>query len=251
MGRKNHPYPPFMESGILLVDKPEEWTSHDVVSFVRSRFNIKKVGHCGTLDPAATGLLILVLGKATKISQRLSSDNKTYSSTMLLGTETDSQDMDGKVTATNDYSNVTPEAVSLSIKKFVGNIMQIPPMVSAKKIDGKRLYKLAREGKEVERAPVPITIHSIEINSINIPHIDFTVSCSKGTYIRTLCHDIGKDLGCGAALFKLRRTHSGIFNSDASYSIPTIKEWTQEDLAKNILWTDNIELINILKKDFE
>ncbi|MCP4181379.1 MAG: tRNA pseudouridine(55) synthase TruB [bacterium] len=247
MGRKNHPYPPFMESGILLVDKPEEWTSHDVVSFVRGRFNIKKVGHCGTLDPAATGLLILVLGKATKISQRLSSDNKTYESNMLLGTETDSQDMDGTVTATNDYSNVTSEAVSLSIKKFIGNIMQTPPMVSAKKVDGKRLYKLAREGKEVERQPVPITIHDIKINSIDIPHVDFTVSCSKGTYIRTLCYDIGKDLGCGATLFKLRRTKSGIFNADVSFSIPTIKEWNQEDLAKNILWTNNIELLNILK----
>jgi tRNA pseudouridine55 synthase len=249
MGRRNHIYPPFMESGILLVDKPADWTSHDVVSFVRGRFNIKKVGHCGTLDPAATGLLILVLGKATKISQKLSSDNKTYQSTMLLGTETDSQDMDGTVTATHDYNNITPEEITLSIKKFIGGIMQTPPMVSAKKIDGKRLYKLAREGKEVERQPVPITIHDIKIDSINIPHVYFTVSCSKGTYIRTLCYDIGKDLGCGAALFNLRRTHSGIFNSDASFSIPTIKEWNQENLAKNILWTNNIELINILKKD--
>ena len=233
---------PFMDSGILLVDKPKEWTSHDVVNYVRRAFKIKKVGHCGTLDPAATGLLVVVVGKATKLSQRLSGQDKTYETTMLLGTETDSMDMDGKITAQNDkWQNLAPEKVEAAIKKFIGSQMQIPPMVSAKKKDGKKLYELAREGKVVERDPVPITINSININEIAIPTADFTVSCTKGTYIRVLCSDIGDKLGCGAVLKGLRRTQSGIFDIKGAYTIEELRSWDQEMLSEKLLWLHNMK----------
>ena len=234
---------PFMDSGILLVDKPKEWTSHDVVSFIRGRFKIKKVGHCGTLDPAATGLLVIVVGKATKISQNLSGQDKTYETLMLLGTETDSMDMDGKITSQNeDWKSLTTLKVKSAINSFKGSQMQIPPMVSAKKIHGKKLYELARKGITVEREPVPITINSIDISDINIPTANFTVSCSKGTYIRVLCSDIGSKLGCGGVLKNLRRTQSGIFNLKDAYTIDEIKTWDQEQMAEKLLWLHNIKI---------
>lgn len=226
--------PPFLKSGILLVDKPTEWTSHDVVNFIRRRFNVKKVGHCGTLDPAATGLLVIVLGKATKLSQKLSGDDKTYEATMLLGTETDSQDMDGKVIAENDWSNITEEEVEKVIKGFIGEQYQTPPMVSAKKVGGKRLYELARQGKEIKRDPVEIKINSIDFIKIDLPYATFTASCSKGTYIRTLCSDIGKKLGCGATLYKLRRTESGSFSIKNSVTVEELKTWEQGTLELRI-----------------
>ncbi len=234
--------PSFLDSGILLVDKPAEWTSHDVVNLVRRRFNIKKVGHCGTLDPAATGLLVIVVGKATKISQKLSADDKTYDSDMLIGTETDSQDLDGTITAESDWSGVAEEQVREVCKDFAGEQLQIPPMVSAKKVGGKRLYKLAREGKVIEREPVKINIKSFDITSIELPHVKFTVSCSKGTYIRTLCYDIGKQLGCGAVLAGLRRTQCGRFSIENSTTVDEIKEWEQENLADNLLWLHNLSI---------
>jgi tRNA pseudouridine55 synthase len=226
---------PFLDSGILLVDKPIEWTSHDAVNLIRRRFNVKKVGHCGTLDPAATGLLVIVLGKATKLSQKLSSDDKTYEATMLIGKETDSQDLDGTVTTESDWSYITEKQIRKVCECFVGEQYQIPPMVSAKKIGGKRLYKLAREGKEVEREPVKINIKNLKITKINLPYVKFTVSCSKGTYIRTLCYDIGKQLGCGAVLAGLRRTQCGMFSIEDSTTLEEIKEWEQENLANKLL----------------
>jgi tRNA pseudouridine55 synthase len=226
---------PFLDSGILLVDKPIEWTSHDAVNLIRRRFNVKKVGHCGTLDPAATGLLVIVLGRATKLSQKLSSDDKTYEATMLIGKETDSQDLDGTVTAESDWSYITEQQIRKVCECFVGEQYQIPPMVSAKKVGGKRLYKLAREGKEIEREPVKINIKNLEITKINLPYVKFTVSCSKGTYIRTLCYDIGKQLGCGAVLAGLRRTQCGMFSIEDSTTVEEIKEWEQENLANKLL----------------
>ncbi len=227
--------PAFNGAGILLVDKPTEWTSHDIVGFVRGRFNIDKVGHCGTLDPAATGLMVIVIGKFTKLSQHLSGDDKTYEATLLAGTETDSMDMDGTVTSQNDWGNVTEKQVKNSFKSFIGKQKQLPPMVSAKKIGGKRLYELARKGKEIERDPVDIIIHSLEVTRIRLPYVDFKVTCSKGTYIRALCYDIGKKLGCGGTLFCLRRTKSGIFDVKHSVTVEQIRDWTQEDLNKNLL----------------
>jgi len=236
---KKHRLPPFETDAVLLVDKPKEWTSFDVVNMVRSRFNIPKVGHCGTLDPAASGLLVLMLGKFTKLSQKFSGEDKIYQSDVLLGTETDSQDMDGKIIAENDYSQITEEQVREVIASFLGAQEQVPPMFSAKKQGGKRLYKLARQGIEVEREAKEINIESIEIDEINLPHVKFTVKCSKGTYIRTLASDIGKKLGCGAVLFGLRRTLSGKFDLDDAVTIETLKSWEQPDLEihlRNLLF---------------
>ena len=237
---KNFKQSPFLESGILLVDKPSEWTSHDVVNFIRRRFNVKKVGHCGTLDPAATGLLVIVLGRATKLSQRLSGDDKTYEATMLIGTETDSQDLEGKVTAENDWSSVTVEQARKVCNEFIGEQYQIPPMVSAKKVGGTRLYKLAREGKEIEREPVKINIKSLDITKIDLPYVNFTASCSKGTYVRTLCYDIGRQLECGAVLAGLRRTQCGKFSIENSTTVEEIKEWEQKELSDKLLWIHNL-----------
>ena len=227
---RKHKLPPFEHSGILLVDKPKDWTSHDVVNFVRNRFNIKKVGHCGTLDPAATGLLVLVIGKMTKKSQEFSGSDKTYTGTILFGKETDSQDMEGEVIAENDTSFLTDDIVEKEFAKFAGTQMQTPPMVSAVKKGGKKLYELAREGKVIGREPREITIHSIKTTNILLPYADFEVKCSKGTYIRTLCSDIGANLNCGGVLFSLRRTQSGDFSVADAYTIDEIREWDQENL---------------------
>lgn len=231
---KKHRLPPFKTDGILLVDKPKGWTSFDVVNMVRSRFNIPKVGHCGTLDPAASGLLVLTLGRFTKLSQKFSGEDKVYQSDMLLGTETDSQDMDGEITAENDYSQITEDQAKEIIASFIGEQEQVPPMFSAKKQNGKRLYKLARQGIEVEREAKDIYIESIDIDEINLPHIKFTVKCSKGTYIRTLAADIGQKLGCGAVLFDLRRTLSGEFDLADAVTIETLKSWEQPDLEIHV-----------------
>ncbi len=153
-----HHLPIYDRSGVLLVNKPKDWTSHDVVAFIRSRFNVLKCGHCGTLDPAATGLLVVVLGKFTKLSQKFSGEDKTYEGTILLGTETDSQDMDGNVIREGDWSAVTEAQLRDAFASFVGDIEQIPPMVSAVKKGGERLYDLARKGQEIEREPKPTTI---------------------------------------------------------------------------------------------
>ena len=227
---ERHHLPIYDRSGVLLINKPRDWTSHDVVAFVRSRFNVPKCGHCGTLDPAATGLLVVVLGKFTKLSQKFSGEDKTYEGTILLGTETDSQDMDGSVIRQSDWSGVTEPQLRAAFASFVGDIEQIPPMVSAVKKDGERLYELARKGQEVEREPKPISIYSIDISRVALPYADFTVDCSKGTYIRTLCADVGTKLGCGAALYRLNRLRSGEFSLDDAVDVETIRQWTQDDL---------------------
>ncbi len=226
--------PVFTQHGVLLVDKPKTWTSFDVVNFIRARFNIPKVGHCGTLDPAATGLLIIVIGKFTKLSDKFSGQDKTYEGTLILGTETDSLDMDGTVTAQGDYSTVTPEQIKKVVAGFVGEQQQIPPMVSAVKKDGKKLYELARKGIEIEREAKTITIKSIRITRIELPFVDITVECTKGTYIRTLCADIGRKLGCGATLFALNRLKSGEFDLKDAVSLDTIKTWEQDELDDSL-----------------
>lgn len=228
---QKHRLPPFTRNGIILVNKPSGWTSHDVVAFMRARFNIPKAGHCGTLDPAATGLLVIVIGKFTKLSQKFSCEDKIYGGTILLGTETDSQDMDGAVIRTADYSGVTEERLRAAFAKFTGEIMQTPPMVSAVKKDGERLYKLARKGVEVEREAKPVTVYSVDLANFNPPYADFVVRCSKGTYIRTLCADVGAELGCGAALYRLNRIQSGEFELKDAYDVEEMKEWSQNDLA--------------------
>ena len=229
-----HRLPPFHTSGVLLVDKPLEWTSFDVVNFVRARFNVPKVGHCGTLDPAATGLLVLVLGKFTQLSSKFSGEDKVYEAKLQLGLETDSCDLDGEVTATHDWSAVTPELLRETLAGFVGEQMQTPPMVSAVKKDGKKLYELARKGVEVEREAKPITIFSIDVTKLELPFCEFTMHCSKGTYVRTLCSDIGKKLGCGGTLAGLRRTVSGQFSIADAVTIDQLKSFEQADLEIHI-----------------
>ncbi len=223
------------ESGVLLVDKPAEWTSHDVVGCIRGRFRFRKVGHCGTLDPAATGLLVVVLGRATRLSDQLSGQDKVYAGTFRLGVETDSQDRDGKVIRTTDASQVTAAAVEAAAAKFVGDLQQIPPMVSAIKVDGRPLYKLARKGQEIEREPRPVTIHSLVLRRIALPDVEFEVACSKGTYVRTLAADIGTALGVGAHLLDLRRLRSGAFSVADAVTMDVVKGWTREECLARMI----------------
>ncbi|MCQ2378027.1 MAG: tRNA pseudouridine(55) synthase TruB, partial [Victivallaceae bacterium] len=229
---KRHHLPVCDVSGILTVDKPSGWTSFDVVNFVRSRFNVPKVGHCGTLDPAATGLLVLVLGRFTAFSEKLSGDDKTYEATLRLGVETDSFDLDGAVVSEKGAADVSAEAAKAALLSFVGEQMQVPPMVSAVKVGGKKLYELARKGVEIAREPRPILISAIRIARVALPEIDFELDCSKGTYVRALCHDVGAKLGCGGVLAKLRRSRSGRFDLKDAVTVETMKTWDQEKLAE-------------------
>lgn len=228
---KKHHLPPFAASGIVLVDKPAEWTSFDVVNCVRSRFNIPKVGHCGTLDPMATGLLVLVIGKFTSQAAKLTGDNKTYQATLKLGIATDSQDITGNIIAQKEYAQITGEMAENAIMAKLGKSKQMPPMVSAIKKDGRRLYELARKGIEIEREPRDIEIFNISISRVELPEIDFTAECSKGTYIRTLCADIGESLGCGGVLAALRRIKCGRFDVRDALSIDTLKNMQQQELT--------------------
>ena len=224
---RKHRLPICDVSGMLLIDKPAGWTSFDVVNFVRSRFNVPKVGHCGTLDPAATGLLVLMLGAFTRKSEFFSGDDKSYEGTLELGRVTDSGDLDGEVVRTADCSGVTEDAVRKAFAEFTGEQLQTPPMVSAVKVGGKKLYELARKGVEVEREPRKIVISRFELLKFASPYCDFAVDCSKGTYIRTLCADVGEKLGCGGVLAKLRRTRSGRFSVADALSLETLKDLDQ------------------------
>ena len=223
-------------SGLMLVDKPSGWTSHDVVNFVRRRFGFKKVGHCGTLDPSATGLLILVVGYATKIADYLTKDHKVYRTTLTLGASTSSHDADGDILEKKPYFDVTVEKIREVLLAYEGSQMQIPPMVSALKKGGKKLYELARKGIEIEREPREIVIHGLKINNINIPEVDFTVDCSKGTYVRTICHDLAIQLGTLGHMTSLVREKSGDFLLDSAYQIEEeLKTWEREDFVKNMI----------------
>ena len=197
--------------GVLLVDKPAGMTSHDVVDRIRRTFRIRKVGHGGTLDPMATGLLIMLLGRGTRLSNDIMGADKVYEGSMHLGVTTNSEDVDGAVTGTADFTSVTREAVEVEMKKWHGDVQQTPPMVSAIKKDGVPLYKLARKGQEIVREPRWLHIFEFALLDFAPPRVSFRLHCSKGTYVRTLCADIGRALGCGAHLADLRRTQSGTF----------------------------------------
>jgi len=198
--------------GILIVDKPSGMTSHDVVDFIRSRFHLKKVGHAGTLDPLATGVLIILVGKATKLSNKLTGEDKEYEVVMTLGKRTDTGDADGKVIFENgDFSGITYDIVKEALAKFLGQISQVPPMTSAIKYKGKKLYELARQGIEVERSARPVNIRGLELVNFNLPKLMLKVKCSKGTYVRVLCDEIGLALGCGGFVSEIRRLGSGDF----------------------------------------
>lgn len=216
--------------GIVNVNKPLGITSHDVVYRLRKILNTKKIGHTGTLDPEASGVLPMCIGKGTKMAEYLTAADKQYLARLQLGSFTDTQDATGEVLESFDV-NVTEEQIRNVIEGFVGAITQIPPMYSAIKIDGKKLYELAREGKTVEREPRQVTISSIEIRNINLEEntVDMLVDCSKGTYIRTLCNDIGGALGCGGHMSALCRTKSGRFHIDSAYTLEQIEKMTVDE----------------------
>jgi tRNA pseudouridine55 synthase len=199
-------------SGVLLVDKGPDMTSHDVVAVARRCLNMKKIGHCGTLDPMATGMLILVLGSGTRLSDLLMSEDKEYVGTLTLGKTTNSQDAEGETVEEKPVpSDLTLEQVKAAFDSMKGDFYQMPPMVSAIKIGGVPLYKLARKGQEVVREPRFVRVYDYEITRFEPPFVDFRVVCSKGFYVRTYAHDVGQTLGCGAHLSALRRTRSGHF----------------------------------------
>jgi tRNA pseudouridine55 synthase len=210
--------------GVININKPSGMTSHDVVDEVRRIAETRRVGHTGTLDPMATGVLPICVGQATKIAQFLLAVDKEYLVEMVLGTITDSQDTTGKVVEERAVPEIGEDEILSVLEKFTGEIEQIPPMISAKKHRGERLYKLAREGVEVEREPCRITIHELELVSVNLPLVRFRLHCSKGTYVRTLCHDMGEALGPGAAMCGLVRTRCGSFGVNESVSLETLKE---------------------------
>lgn len=222
-------------NGVLLVDKGTDMTSHDVVAVARRALNTRKIGHCGTLDPMATGLLILVVGKATKIQDLLMSEDKEYAGTLELGKTTNTQDAEGEVEVEREVPAFTEAEVAAVFERFKGDFYQTPPMVSAIKKDGVPLYKLARQGKEVEREPRLVHVYNYRIDGIRLPEIDFTVKCSKGFYVRTYAHDIGEALGCGAHLKALRRTRSGKFDLQRSVTFEELKHGDPAQVVARML----------------
>lgn len=221
-------------NGIINVYKEKGFTSHDVVAKLRGILKQKKIGHTGTLDPDAEGVLPVCLGKATKLCDMLTEKDKTYQTIMLLGVETDTQDTTGIVKAKKKI-DVDAKEVARVIMSYIGGYQQIPPMYSALKVNGKKLYELAREGKEVERKPRNVYIHNIEVVQIELPYITMKVSCSKGTYIRTLCHDIGQQLGCGGCMDQLLRTNVGRFQIQEARTLSEIEKLVKEEDLVSIL----------------
>ncbi len=221
--------------GVLLVNKPTDWTSHDVCGFIRKNFRIKKVGHAGTLDPLATGLLVILLGRATKLSNRLSGDEKEYQGTMELGIQTDSHDRQGKVIQSAPWEGVTLETLRSKLPEFTGEIIQVPPMVSALKHQGVRLYKLARQGMTVPRDGRQVVVHRFDLLGQEGAFVHFLVSVSKGTYVRTLVNDLGETLGCFATLAKLERLRSGPFHLKNAVTIDELRNMPPLELEKMVL----------------
>ena len=226
--------PPF--EGILLVDKPIGITSHDIVDRLRRKLKMKKVGHAGTLDPLATGLMIMLIGKATKVSQFLISLDKGYSGEFLLGIEKDTQDSDGETISEKPIPDwIDEERIRQEMKKFIGDQYQTPPMFSAKKVDGVALYKMARKGKIIEREPRFIRISDLVLNDWSSPRGKFSMACSKGTYVRTVFHDLGQTLECGAHLTALRRTKIDQFSIEAAKTLEEIEDLNLGNFQSNLI----------------
>ena len=221
--------------GVLLVDKAEGMTSHDVVALIRRKLEIRKVGHCGTLDPIATGLLLLTLGRGTKIQDLLMSEDKEYAGTLMLGVTTSTQDRQGEVIDQRPVPVLEENRIRAAFEKFRGDFYQMPPMVSAIKHGGVPLYKLARQGKVVEREPRLVHVYRYAVDRIALPEIDFNVVCSKGFYVRTYVHDIGEELGCGGHLKSLRRVKSGRFDVDQAITVDKIRRGPREEILSRIL----------------
>ncbi len=230
--------------GVLNIRKEKGYTSFDVVAKLRGILHMKKIGHTGTLDPEAEGVLPVVLGKATKLVDLLTEKQKTYEALLHLGLETDTQDMTGTVLREKTVK-VTEDEVRAVINDFLGEQQQIPPMYSALKVDGKKLYELAREGKTIERKARKVHFYEIDIKKIELPYVRFSVTCSKGTYIRTLCHDIGQKLGCGGCMEELLRTRSGNFVWEDSMTLAQV-----EEAVKNGTIGDRVISIGQVLKDY-
>lgn len=222
-------------NGIILIDKPQDWTSHDVVAKLRGILHERRIGHSGTLDPLATGLLVVFVGRATRAVEFAEADSKEYIAGLRLGLSTDTQDISGNVIA--ECSSDLPDegAVRRAVNSFIGDIEQIPPMYSAIKIGGKKLYELARKGQSVERAPRKITVSSIEIIGREGGDYLLKIACSKGTYVRTLCNDIGASLGCGACMSSLRRISAGAFSVESAHSIDEVENAANEGQLVDIM----------------
>jgi tRNA pseudouridine55 synthase len=227
--------PPKEIEGVLLVDKPTDHTSHDVVARLRGKLRMKRVGHAGTLDPMATGLLVILVGKATRLSQYLTNLDKEYEGTIELGETTNTQDAEGEVLVTRPVPPLTADDLRGALKGFLGDQYQTPPMYSAIKIDGVPLYKLARKGEEVEREPRFIRLSSWDVTGFALPRFDFRLQCSKGTYVRTLAHDLGEKLGCGAHLAALRRTATGTFRLAQALTMEQIEALTIPEIEKHLI----------------
>ena len=234
-----------MMDGILNIYKERGFTSHDVVAKLRGILRMKKIGHTGTLDPDACGVLPVCLGRATKVCGLLTDKRKTYETTLLLGIETDTQDAGGQCQKKRPVE-VSDERIRQTIESFVGDGWQVPPMYSAVKVDGKRLYELAREGKTIERKPRPVRFYEIEILSIEQPRVHLRVTCSKGTYIRTLCHDIGQALGCGGCMETLLRTQVGPYRLEDSVTLDQIQALALAGQAE-----DRLHPVDSLFADYE
>ena len=211
-------------SGLILVNKPVGITSFKLVHIIRKKLNVKKAGHCGTLDPLASGLMIVLAGKYTKLQDKFMKQDKVYHATIRLGLKTDSGDLDGKIISQSDFSHVTKELIGQVCKSFIGKINQIPPMYSALKVNGQKLYELARKGITVERKPREITIYSIDLTDYQKDNFSIRVRCSSGTYIRTLAEDIGKKLNTDTVLINLIREEIGNYKLSDALNIDDIKE---------------------------
>jgi tRNA pseudouridine55 synthase len=230
--------------GLLLVDKPPGRTSHDIVDFVRRRFHQRKVGHCGTLDPIATGLLMLVIGRATRVQDLLMAEDKEYEGTLKLGETTDTQDAQGKILETKPVPQFDQATIEAAFQKFSGEFDQIPPMVSAIKKDGVPLYKLAREGKTIDRPPRRVRVDRYEILEIALPIVRFRIHCTKGFYVRTYCNDLGVLLGCGGHMSALTRTRSGNFELSKAVRWPDLETAEGPDyLARHLISLPEISRI--------
>lgn len=226
-------------SGVLPVNKPTGMTSHDVVAKLRRLLGTKKVGHTGTLDPEVTGVLPICIGKATRLSDFIMEMPKVYQGQMTLGISTATQDFSGEIIEEQKVKDLTENKIYEVFQTFIGEIQQIPPMYSSIKVKGKKLYELARMGKEIERQPRKVTIYDLKITFIDLdseyPKIDFNVTCSKGTYVRTLCYDIGQKLGFPAHMSRLTRTKSGPFTIDQSYSLEEIEKFIDINQIQDII----------------
>ncbi|MGA2693844.1 MAG: tRNA pseudouridine(55) synthase TruB [Opitutaceae bacterium] len=226
---------PIELDGVLLVDKPGQHTSHDVIARLRGILRTRKIGHAGTLDPMATGLLIVLVGKATRVSQFIISLDKEYEGTIELGKVTDSQDADGEVMETRPVPEMTEADVRAAVQGFLGDQYQMPPMYSAIKIGGVPLYKKARKGEDVAREPRFIRVMSWDVLGFESPRIRFRLRCSKGTYVRTLAHDLGAKLGCGAHLSSLRRTATDRFNVSQALTLEQIEKLSLPEIQRRLI----------------